>query len=141
MNPKFFTVDEANALIGFLDSALKRIRRNKQRYLWLQEEISILKVVVDCGADPSNEDAIELEQKTAELGAVEAEIDKVKSTISETGCILKDEDKGLIDFFSIQNNTVVYLSWQRGEESVRYWRSIRDTDASVRRPLESSPSA
>ena len=140
MNPKFFTVEEANALIGFLDSALKRIRRNKQRYLWLQEEVSILRVIADCGADETNEDAVELEQKIAELAAVESEVEKVKAAISETGCILKDEDKGMIDFFSIQNNTVVYLSWQRGEDSVRYWRSIRDADASVRRPLESSSS-
>lgn len=140
MNPKFFSVEEANALIGTLDSALKRMRRNKQRYLWLQEEVSILKVIVDCGAVTTNEDAVELEQKLEELRAVESEVEKVKAAISEVGCILKDEDKGMIDFFSIQNNTVVYLSWQRGEDSVRYWRSIRDADASVRRPLESSPS-
>ena len=51
MNPKFFTVEEANALTGFLENALERIRRNRQRYLWLLEEIAILKLIVECGAD------------------------------------------------------------------------------------------
>jgi hypothetical protein len=140
MNPKFFTVEEANALIGFLENSLERIRRNRQRYLWLLEEIAILKLIVECGADESNSDSVDLEEKTHELKAVEAEIEKARATVRDAGCILKDEEKGLVDFFSIQSNTVVYLSWKRGEDTVKFWRSIRDADSNVRRPLEGSPS-
>jgi len=139
MNPKFFTVDEANALIGFLETALERIKRNRQRYLWLQEEISILKLIVECGSDDVNTDSVSLDDKVAQMEAVEREIEKAKAAIAETGCILKDEEKGMIDFFSIQNNTVVYLSWHKKEENVQFWRSIRETDATVRRPLTGSP--
>ena len=139
MNPKFFTVDEANALIGFLETALERIKRNRQRYLWLQEEISILKLIVECGTDDGNVDSVSLDDKVAQMEAVEREIEKAKAAIAETGCILKDEEKGMIDFFSIQNNTVVYLSWHKKEENVQFWRSIRETDATVRRPLTGSP--
>jgi len=141
MNPKFFTVEEANALIGFLENSLERIRRNRQRYLWLLEEIAILKLIVECGADESNTDSVDLEEKTHELKTVEAEIDKARGSVRDAGCILKDEEKGLVDFFSIQSNTVVYLSWKRGEDMVKFWRSIRDADSNVRRPLEGSPSA
>lgn len=141
MNPKFFTVEEANALIGFLENSLERIRRNRQRYLWLLEEIAILKLIVECGADEANRDSVELEEKTHELKAVEAEIEKARGSVRDAGCVLKDEEKGLVDFFSIQSNTVVYLSWKRGEDMVKFWRSIRDADSNVRRPLEGSPSA
>ena len=141
MNPKFFTVEEANALIGFLENSLERIRRNRQRYLWLLEEIAILKLIVECGADEGNHDSVELEEKSLELKAVEAEIEKARGSVRDAGCVLKDEEKGLVDFFSIQSNTVVYLSWKRGEDSVKFWRSIRDADSNVRRPLEGSPSA
>lgn len=140
MNPKFFTVEEANALIGFLENSLERIRRNRQRYLWLLEEIAILKLIVECGADEANRDTVDLEEKTHELKSVEAEIDKARGSVRDAGCILKDEEKGLVDFFSIQSNTVVYLSWKRGEDTVKFWRSIRDADSNVRRPLEGSPS-
>lgn len=140
MNPKFFTVEEANALIGFLENSLERIRRNRQRYLWLLEEIAILKLIVECGADEGNRDSVELEEKSLELKAVEAEIEKARGSVRDAGCVLKDEEKGLVDFFSIQSNTVVYLSWKRGEDSVKFWRSIRDADSNVRRPLEGSPS-
>lgn len=141
MNPKFFTVEEANALIGFLENSLERVRRNRQRYLWLLEEIAILKLIVECGADDANRDSLDLEEKSHELKAVEAEIDKARASVRDAGCILKDEEKGLVDFFSIQSNTVVYLSWKRGEDTVKFWRSIRDADSNVRRPLEGSPSA
>jgi hypothetical protein len=145
MNPKFFTVEEANALIGFLETTLERIKRNKQRYLWLQEEISILRLIVECGANPKehekvNPDAIELEEKLGQFKAVEKEIDKGKTAINETGCIIRDEDRGLIDFFSIQNNTVVSLCWKKGEDTVRFWHSIHD-DFDSRQPLLRSPSA
>lgn len=139
MNPKFFTVEEANALIGFLENALERIKRNKQTYLWLQEETSILKLIVECGADPENEDALQLEEKLRTLKNVEREIEKGKAAINRTGCIIRDEDKGLIDFFSIQNNTVVYLCWKKGEDAVLYWHSIHD-DFEARQPLVRSPS-
>jgi hypothetical protein len=141
MNPKFFTVEEANALIGFLENTLERIRRNRQRYLWLLEEIAILKLIVECGADMANRDSVELEDKTQEMKSVEAEIEKARASVRDAGCILKDEERGMVDFFSIQNNTVVYLSWRKGEDNVKYWRSIRDADTNVRRPLEGSPSA
>lgn len=141
MNPKFFTVEEANALIGFLENSLERVRRNRQRYLWLLEEIAILKLIVECGADDANRDSLDLEEKSLELKAVEAEIEKARASVRDAGCILKDEEKGLVDFFSIQSNTVVYLSWKRGEDTVKFWRSIRDADSNVRRPLEGSPSA
>ncbi|HEX5132596.1 MAG TPA: DUF2203 family protein [Candidatus Krumholzibacteria bacterium] len=140
MNPKFFTVEEANALIGFLENTVERIRRNRQRYLWLLEEIAILKLIVECGAEQANRDSVELDDKTQELKAVEAEIEKARATVRDAGCILKDEERGMVDFFSIQNNTVVYLSWKKGEDNVRFWRSIRDADSNVRRPLEGSPS-
>ena len=141
MNPKFFTVEEANALIGFLENTLERVRRNRQRFLWLLEEIAILKLIVECGADQVNRDSVELEDKSHELKAVEAEIEKARASVRDTGCILKDEERGMVDFFSIQNNTVVYLSWKKGEDNVKFWRSIRDADTNVRRPLEGSPSA
>jgi len=147
MSHKFFTVEEASALIGFLEATLERIRRNRQRFLWLQEEISILKLIVECGAntrenereDKVNPDAIELEDKLAQYNAVEKEIEKGKSAITDTGCIVRDEDQGLIDFFSVQNNTVVYLCWKKGEDTVQFWHSIHD-DFESRQPLIQSPS-
>lgn len=138
-NPKFFTVEDAEELIGLLETTFERIRRNKQEFLWLQEEIAILKLIVECGAAEKNPDAILLNEKTAKYRAVDREITKDIATIEESGCVLRDADKGVVDFFSIQNGTVVFLCWRKGEDAIKYWHSIHD-DTAVRQPLLRSPS-
>ncbi len=138
-NPKFFTVEEAEKLVGYLESTFERIKRNKQQFLWLQEEIAILKLIVQCGADDKNADAVQLNQKTIKYKTISREIEKDIATIEETGCILRDLDKALVDFFSIQNGTVVFLCWKKGEDSIKYWHSIHDGIAG-RQPLLRSPS-
>lgn len=140
MNPKFFTVEEADRIVGFLESAFERIRRNKQVYLWLQEDIAILKLIVECGADEKNPDAIVLGKKKKKFKIVARAIEKDIASIKETGCVLKDIDRGLIDFFSIQSGTVVYLCWKKGEDSVKYWHSIHEGHGG-RQPLMRSSSA
>ena len=138
-NPKFFTVEEAETLIGMLESTFERIRRNKQHYLWLQEEIGILKLIVECGADEKNADAVGLNEKTLKYKEIAREIEKDVATVEETGCILRDVDKGLVDFFSIQNGTVVFLCWKKGEDAIKYWHSIHD-GVSGRQLLHKLPS-
>lgn len=125
MNPKFFTVEEANAIVGFLEGTLERIRRNKRLYLWLNEELEILKLIVGCGAEETNPDAELLKEKTAKFESVARSIQKDIIAINDTGCVLRDIDIGLIDFYSIQDETLVFLCWRKGEDSVEYFHSIR----------------
>lgn len=137
-NPKFFTVEEAEKLIGLPETTFDRIKRNKQHYLWLQEEIWILKLVVECGADEENPDSIALKEKTAKFKLIADQIEKDVATVEETGCILRDVDKALVDFFSIQNGTVVFLCWTKGEDSIKYWHSIHEGFAGRQLLLRSS---
>ena len=138
-NPKFFTIEEAEKLVGLLETALERIVRNKRHFLWLQVELGVLKLIVECGAGEKNPDVIELKAKTKRFKKLEGEIEKDIAAIEESGCILRDVDKGVIDFFSIQDGTVVFLCWKRGEDSIKYWHSIRD-GFGKRQPLLRSPS-
>ena len=125
MNPKFFTVEEANAIVGFLEGTLERIRLNKRLYLWLNEELEILKLIVGCGAEEANPDSELLKEKTAKFEAVARNIQKDITAIHDSGCVLRDIDAGLVDFYSIQDGTVVFLCWQKGEDSLQYFHSIR----------------
>jgi len=138
-NPKFFTTGEAEQLIGLLETTLERIKRNKQQFLWLQEEVAILELIVECGANEKNPDTMELAIKRKKHVKLAREIEKDVSAIEETGCILRDVDEGVVDFFSIQDGTVVFLCWKKGEDSIKYWHSIREGFGG-RQPLVRSPS-
>lgn len=138
-NPKFFTIQEADQLIGLLETIIERIKRNKREFLWLQEELNVLDVIVSCGASEKNPDAVELEGKKEKFKELARQIEKDIATIEDTGCVLRDLDQGLVDFFSIQDDTVVFLCWKKGEDSVGHWHTIRDGFGG-RQPLMRSPS-
>ena len=138
-NPKFFTIQEADELIGLLETTIERIKRNKHQFLWLQEELNILDVIVACGADEKNPDAIELILKKKKAQKLARDIEKDIALLEDTGCILRDVDQGVVDFFSIQDGTVVFLCWKQGEDTISHWHSIRDGFGG-RQPLMRSPS-
>jgi hypothetical protein len=54
--------------------------------------------------------------------------------IANLGIEIKDFERGLCDFPHLREGRVVYLCWQRGEESIEWWH---DTDAGFagRQPL------
>jgi hypothetical protein len=138
-NPKFFTVKEADKLIGLLEATLERIKRNKQEFLWVKGELAILELIVECGADGNNPDAVELATKTKRIKEIAESIEKDVAALEATGCVLRDLDSGIVDFFSIQDGTVVFLCWKTGEDSVGHWHSIRGGFAG-RQLLYRSPS-
>ena len=138
-NPKFFTIGEAEQLIGLLETTLERIKRNRQEFLWLKGELAILELIVECGASEKNPDTMEAAEKKKKVAKLAREIEKDVASIEEAGCILREVEEGVVDFFSIQEGTVVFLCWKKGEESIRYWHSIREGFAG-RQPLARSPS-
>ena len=138
-NPKFFTIGEAEKIVGLLETTLERIKRNKQQFLWLQEELAILELVAGCGATEKNPDVIELSIKKKKFSKLARDVERDIAAIEDTGCVLRDVDEGVVDFFSIQDGTVVFLCWKKGEDSIKYWHSIREGLAG-RQPLARSPS-
>ncbi|MBP2681306.1 MAG: hypothetical protein H6Q78_1169, partial [Candidatus Krumholzibacteriota bacterium] len=100
-NPKFFTIGEAEQMIGLLETTLERIKRNRQEFLWLKGELSILELIVECGASEKNPDTIEAADKKKRVAKLAREIEKDVSSIEEAGCILRDIEEGIVDFFSI----------------------------------------
>ena len=138
-NPKFFTIKEADQLIGLLETTIERIKRNKRQFLWLQEELNVLDIIVSCGASAKNRDVVELDGKKKKFKELARQIEKDITAIEGAGCVLRDVDRGVVDFFSIQNGSVVFLCWKKGEDSVGHWHTIRDGFGG-RQPLMRSPS-
>jgi hypothetical protein len=54
--------------------------------------------------------------------------------IQELGVLVKDLDRGLIDFPALRGDEEVLLCWQLGEDEVNYWHGLEDGFAG-RRPL------
>ena len=56
------------------------------------------------------------------------------AALGGSGVVLRDIDRGLIDFPAIIEEREVYLCWQPGEERVRFWHDL-EAGFAGRRPL------
>ncbi len=51
------------------------------------------------------------------------------------GCVFKGFDAGLVDFYSLREDRVVFLCWKLGEERITHWHEL-DAGFAGRRPIE-----
>lgn len=63
-----------------------------------------------------------------------AEIARLVSRIQELGVLVKDLDRGLVDFPAWRGDEEVLLCWELGEDEVGFWHGLEDGYAG-RKPL------
>lgn len=119
-NFKMFTVETANQLIPVLNKLLGDLQTKKNEILKREVEIDAMELIggKDTAASP---------EIRAQLEAYESTVNEFYNIIDEIhrqGCLLKDVDTGLVDFYSLHNGRVVYLCWRLGEEEVTTWHEI-----------------
>ena len=124
---KMFTLEEANRLLPQLTEWFNELRTSRETILSLEVEIDSLELVTekdDSGASPAL--SRKVEGYTRLVNRFYALVDEIQGT----GCLLKDLDLGLVDFYSLQNNRVVFLCWKLGEPGIEFWHDINTGFAS-----------
>jgi hypothetical protein len=69
--------------------------------------------------------ARENEADPARLAALQSEFDAALDALNAQGAILKDPERGLIDFYGWIDGEVVHLCWLHGEETVDWWHGVQ----------------
>ena len=59
---------------------------------------------------------------TSELVALNAEVRQLQ----ERGVVIKDFDRGLVDFPSLRNGREVFLCWELEEDDIEFFHEIED---------------
>ena len=49
---------------------------------------------------------------------------RLLEAIEESGIVLRDIDRGLVDFPAVMDGREVYLCWELGEDDVGYWHEL-----------------
>ncbi|MEJ2010788.1 MAG: DUF2203 domain-containing protein [Anaerolineales bacterium] len=127
MNPsrRFFTPDEANALLPSLIPLIEKMLRERDELLVLQPELQ-----------QTMEKAISNGNSRLSGKALQA-MTRLKETIAAVhalGVELKDVNRGLVDFPSLRGGEAVYLCWTFGENEVAFWHTLESGFAG-RQPL------
>jgi hypothetical protein len=136
MTPRLFTPDEANRLIPTLEPLMRRLQAKRQQLRERQQALEEFRARAsrDGGVVPGSEVA---EAKT-EAARLLSEIQEGAQQIESWGCLLKDLDRGLVDFLARRGREQVFLCWHLGEAEIRYWHGLQEGFAG-RKPLQEDP--
>jgi hypothetical protein len=123
-----FTASEVNELIPRLGHSLRRLAELRQEIGARSNELERL----GFGPLASGPEPPEVTERKRRLQAAVAEADAEVDRIGETGAILADLDRGLLEFPAQHEGREIYLSWQVDDREVAYFRW---PDGLARQPL------
>ena len=111
IHERHYTLEEASKLLPHVVELLERMRAARDR-LGDREAREALSEAgpTNGGGDAGrtvSEGFLELRDTITELRELEA--------------VLRDLDRGLLDFPSLRDGREIYLCWQEGEEAIEYW--------------------
>jgi hypothetical protein len=132
---KVFSIEEANALLPFLERALARLAELGAEVTAMRREIEVLGAIESTGADPSNPDVIALRGKEH---ACSESLDRFRTLLFDVtrhGCVVRDLEMGLVDFYAVSQGRLICLCWRRGEPRIAHWHGA-DEGFAGRRPLD-----
>jgi len=132
---KIFSIEEANGLIPILEKALAELTVLGREITTLRRELEVLSAIESAGASGSILDVRALREKEQAYTARFERFRQSLTEVSHHGCLIRDLELGLVDFYTMSRGQVVCLCWRRGEERIGHWHPI-DEGFSGRRPLE-----
>ena len=122
MEERSYTVDEANELLPQLTRSLATIRHARQTVLSAGQKVRRF-APRNGGGTPGKDYWEALSMLRREVGA-----------ITQAGIVLRDAEKGVVDFPTRLGDDDVYLCWRLGEDRVGHWHGP-ETGFSGRKPL------
>ncbi len=129
---RFFTLDEANGQLSWLEPQLRRIRSLRNDLSDLNQQLQAL--VQEARGNGHGAGVRRVGDKRKALDAVETLLDTLAQDIVDRGILLKDPDRGLVDFPALREGREVYLCWLLGENAIEFWHDI-DAGFAGRQPL------
>ncbi len=124
MPEKFYSVEEANALLPKLNPLLQRIR-DTQEAVAKDKTLAVVreKAAHNGGGLPGRH-----------LSELTRTLDRDLRQLQEWGIVLRDPSIGLIDFLHQREGETVFLCWKLGETDVAWWHPV-DTGIAGRQHL------
>jgi hypothetical protein len=121
---RHYSLEEASAMLPWVASQLERMRSARDRLGDVDARAALAATgQANGGGEPGkvvSEGFLELRERMLEL--------------HEREIVLRDLDRGLIDFPSLREGQEVYLCWEEGESAIGFWHEP-EAGFAGRRPL------
>jgi hypothetical protein len=121
---RHYTLEEANTMLGWVVERVERLRSARERLSDEEVREALGEAApLDGGGEPGRHIA----EAFLDLRAALAEL-------QDSEIVLRDLDRGLVDFPSLRDEREVYLCWEEGEDEIGFWHDL-ETGYGGRRPL------
>jgi hypothetical protein len=114
VHERHFTLEEANALLPQLTTLLGQLRDSKDELTDAEAHDALSE------AAPTNGGGEEGKQ----VGVAFLEVRRLLETVERAGIVLRDIDRGLVDFPALLDGREIYLCWELGEDEVGFWHEL-----------------
>ena len=139
METKVFSLDEATGLIPKLEDAFEVIFFLNSKLKDAAKDIEDLFGIWGESVQHKNNPDHELyNARVAKKQELLKELREKTEEIQETGCQIKDIEKGLIDFPSEVNGQIIFLCWKYGEGKIEHWHGSGE-GFTGRKPIKDLP--
>ena len=122
---RHFTLEEATALLPWAQARLDSIREALEVLAGDEAQAAIARAAEPTGGAYADRAAAHA-TVTAQLSVAH---------LQGAGIVVRDAQRGLIDFPALRDGREVYLCWQSGEPRIEFWHEP-DAGFAGRRPLE-----
>ena len=132
MAEQHFTPDEANALLDEVRPVAEALVAHRRAMaVTATRQARLVQRIAGNGGDfdPQEPRALEEEFKREDAAAV-----RCVKELQALGVLVKDLDRGLVDFPALRGDEEVLLCWQVGEDEIAYWHGVEEGYAG-RKPL------
>ena len=132
MRARHFTLDEANALLPWLEERFAALMPVRDELVAQQAQLlALLRLRRNNGHSNHDEEYAEAQRAVDRLTSTLQ--DRVRE-IAREGILVRDVGRGLVDFPAMREGQEVYLCWLRGELAIGYWHDT-NTGFDNRQPL------
>jgi hypothetical protein len=112
---KHFTLNEARALLPELRQIFADAHR--RRDAWLRSSKDVAKLLDETGGDIGGPVVTGMLMDFVQLNEQIRRVQKL-------GVVIKDFDRGLLDFPHLRDGREVFLCWELGEDDIEFWHDL-----------------
>jgi hypothetical protein len=132
MAAHYFTPEEANALLPEVRPVAERlVAHRRSMAVMAARRARYVQRIAGNGGDFDPQEQRTLEEDFEREGAAVA---ACVAQLEELGVLVKDLDRGLVDFPALRDGEEVLLCWEVGEDEIAFWHGV-DEGFAGRKPL------
>jgi hypothetical protein len=128
---RYYTLEEATALIPLLDSQIRHLVAKKQIYDRRHDSAFLHELLTEAeqSSGLSRGSTAELERDYLSLEEDLMDLKREASKIAQMGCYLQDIETGWVDLPAIRNGQFIFFCWKSGDPVIRYYRPMESAES------------